>query len=131
MEQWVSLVSSGGSAGAALTVTYFALQYIRSRDKDAEKHSDRVDMIAKRFEERIEAVASKFDATVRELHKEHRDMVGVLLTIQRETVEAISGVKAEVVSLRDEVRGRGRPSLPGETPRAAPADGAKTWEGGK
>ncbi len=102
----ISVLSNLGSVGAAMVVMYFALTYIRERDKDAKETTKEHAKQMESFAEKLDTVTDKFDSTVREIHGEHRQMISAMFTIQKETVSAMGEIKAEMTSLRSEVRNR-------------------------
>lgn len=85
-----------GSAGAALLVMWFFLQYIRERDKDIKTLMDRVEALTKQHQEYLLSWKVEFLTEIRAAREQNQQIVNSLLTVNRETVLAVSTLGQKV-----------------------------------
>lgn len=90
MPQDLSWLSAVGSAAAALIVMYFFLQYIRERDKDVTILMNRVESLTKQHQEYLTEWKTEFLTEIKAAREQNQQIVTSLLSVNRETVQAVS-----------------------------------------
>jgi wobble nucleotide-excising tRNase len=109
---WVNVVASGGSAAVAMTVMWFALGYIRDRDRDAKERDKQfgqqteakdkliVDLLAVQRTE-MQAQRLNFQQSLKNLFDSHQNEIQMVREGLRETTAAIVDLRQTLEEIRE------------------------------
>lgn len=98
---WTTIAGSAGAAmttvgGGGAAIVKFLLNHLRERAKEQREHESSIMA-------RMENITTQFNATVKETQQTHRadsrETITTLLSIQRETVDAVGALGMRVAEL--------------------------------
>lgn len=104
LSQITSIISSLGSASAALIVGYVALQYIRKRDEDNIKRDDRDHVESEKRDLNYEKLVNRIEVMFRDAQHDWKQVHVDTTVLLRETIETVATIKQEFVKTMSDLR---------------------------